>query len=140
MHDDYPIAGDRPSVCRAIRALVFAGLVALTGVAGVAPAGAHEPSRPHHAGHDRPLGPGWPGPELYPPYYPAIGIDARPQLEHWPSDYWPDDYHLPGYDGRPAGRHICRGAHGATLSSAGRACPKGEKKPAGGRHLSTDGR
>ncbi|KEZ78058.1 hypothetical protein C41B8_07177 [Salinisphaera hydrothermalis C41B8] len=103
-------------------------------------ASAHEPSASPPAGHERSHRGPWPGgatPQT--PYYPEIGIDIRPELEHWPSNYRPDGYRLPGYDGKPPGEHICRGAHGSTLSSAGTACPRGEKRPRKGRYLSTDG-
>lgn len=105
-------------------------------------ASAHEPSQSRHAGHDVPHGPrpAGRGPQTpYSPYYPEIGIDVRPELEHWPGNYQPDGYRLRGYDGKPSGHHVCRGAHGTTLSSAGTDCPPGEKPQTGGRHLSTGG-
>ncbi|AWN15994.1 hypothetical protein [Salinisphaera sp. LB1] len=105
-------------------------------------ASAGESSPPRHAGRDLRHGPASGGPARgapYLPYYPQIGIDVRPELEHWPSNYRPDGYRLPGYDGRPAGHHVCRGAHGTTLSSAGTRCPPGQKPETGGRHLSSDG-
>ena len=126
------------SLFRAARGLGLATAVAACSFI----ASAHEPSRPRHAGPDLPhgSGPGGASPETpYSSYYPEIGIDVRPELEHSPSNYQPDGYRLPGYDGKPAGAHMCRGAHGSSLSSAGIQCPPGEKRPRKGRYLSTDG-
>lgn len=109
---------------------VRAGLVCL---ASLLPASAFAHGVPEHRPH-RPA-----GIDTDTPFYPEIGIDVRPELEHWPGNYLPDGYHTPGYDGRPGGPHFCRGAHGRQLSSAGAACPKDEKPETGGRHLSSDG-
>lgn len=115
-----------------------ASALALAVLAGVV--SAHEPPAPPHAGHERSHhGPRPGGAYPHTPVYPEIGIDIRPELEHWPGNYRPDGYRLPGYDGKPSGEHICRGAHGTTLSSTGTQCPAGEKRPRNGRYLSTDG-
>ncbi|RJS95197.1 hypothetical protein [Salinisphaera sp. Q1T1-3] len=91
--------------------------------------------------HSDPHGPVWhPGSGALPDgyLYRTLGIDIRPSLEHWQGNYRPDSYRLQGYDGEPAGRHVCHGEHGRTLSSAGTSCPPGQSPPKGGRHLSTD--
>ncbi|WP_324995466.1 hypothetical protein [Salinisphaera sp.] len=126
---------DNNPCIRLRRGLCFAAAMLLI-AAGVGIAGAHGPHTPDAHRPHRPW-PGGIGPDA--PYYPEIGIGVRPELEHWPNNYRPDSYRLRGYDGRPAGHHVCRGAHGRTLSSAGTECPPGQQPEKGARHLSTNG-